>query len=164
MAIIRQMWSVKNLWASILLLLLISMGCKTAPQTLTLDQKEELISTIEQFNRAFSESDVPALESMVTENYKHTNGTSKAIDKASWFKYLIKRDKAVKGGELIINTYTLTELDIEYHGHSAIVSGKVYSSHTKDGTDMESEFRITNIWVYQDGSWKRAGFHDGKIN
>ncbi|MEX0315016.1 MAG: nuclear transport factor 2 family protein [Allomuricauda sp.] len=143
--------------------LLFSTGCKSDSPALTQAQEDALIPTIERFNNAFAQSDLVTLDGLVTDDYIHTNSTSKAITKESWFQYLNKRDKEIQTGTLVIKTYEMSDLNVEYHANSAIVTGKVSIMYTKEGKSAENEYRITNVWVFQDEGWKRAGFHDGKI-
>ncbi|PRX57678.1 nuclear transport factor 2 family protein [Flagellimonas meridianipacifica] len=122
-----------------------------------------LMTSIETFNKAFSEGDLKVLDSMTTANYLHTNGSSKVIGKKGWFNYLEKRSKRLQSGEIEVLNYKLDETKIEYFGNSAIVTGKV-SVKVKDSLgSKENKYRITNLWVYENETWKRAGFHDGKI-
>ncbi|WP_420602191.1 nuclear transport factor 2 family protein [Flagellimonas sp.] len=138
-------------------------GCEAKPHNLSKKQEKELVSSIEQFNTAFANSDVTVISSMITENYMHTNGTSEAIDKETWLKYIRKRNQEIESGVLVINNYKMGQLKIEFHASAAIATGKVNSSYTKEGVTRENEFRVTHLWVYEKGAWKRAGFHDGKI-
>ena len=125
--------------------------------------RDALLTSIETFNTAFSESDLAVLDSMTTSNYLHTNSSSQVIGKTDWFNYLEKRNKRVESGEIEILDYSLDETKIEYHGNSAIVTGRV-TVITKDSLETkQNQYRITNLWVYENGTWKRAGFHDGKI-
>ena len=122
-----------------------------------------MITSIEKFNIAFAQSDLKVLDSMTTANYLHTNSSSKAIGKKDWFNYLEKRNKQLESGAIEVLDYTLDETKIEYHGNSAIVTGRV-TVVTKDSIgSKKNQYRITNLWVYENGTWKRAGFHDGKI-
>ena len=45
----------------------------------------------------------------------------------------------------------------------AIVTAKISFSTIKLGEQKENEFRITNVQVKEEGTWKRAGFHDTRI-
>ena len=125
--------------------------------------KEKLLNTIKKFNRAFQEGNNAVLESMVTENYLHTNGNSKSIGKKDWFNYLSKRENEIKSENLEVIEYKLDEMEMEFYGNMAIVTGKIVVSNKRKGEIQENEYRITNIWVNESGNWKRAGFHDGKI-
>lgn len=125
--------------------------------------KEQLLQAIEQFNEAFRDADVVSLSSLITENYVHTNSTSKAIGKADWLNYMSQREAAIASGSLTVIDYKMNEVDIQYYGKTALVTGKVVVS-TKEKEELRTnEYRITNVWVNQNGKWKRAGFHDGKI-
>ncbi|MEM9077792.1 MAG: nuclear transport factor 2 family protein [Bacteroidota bacterium] len=137
--------------------------CMLSCQTEKKVDHESLKTAIETFNRAFSKGDLVVLDSMITPNYLHTNSSSKVIGKESWFNYLEKRNKRLESGEIEVLDYTLDETKIEYHGNSAIVTGRV-TVMTKDSLGTkQNQYRITNLWVYENGKWKRAGFHDGKI-
>ncbi|AUP78023.1 nuclear transport factor 2 family protein [Flavivirga eckloniae] len=123
----------------------------------------QLMESIDKFNKAFQEGHVKVLESMITENYLHTNGNLKSIRKNDWINYLSKREKEIQSGALEVIEYKLEETEIELHGNTAIVTGKVTVSNKRNNDIKKNEYRITNIWVYESGAWKRAGFHDGKI-
>lgn len=119
--------------------------------------------TLEKFNNAFARGNLEVLDALTTENYLHTNSNSKAITKDEWFNYLRKRNQQLKSGAIRILDYEFTEQQIEFHGTTAIVTGKVNVISKDSLGAQESQYRVTNIWVYEDGLWKRAGFHDGKI-
>nr|WP_298994462.1 nuclear transport factor 2 family protein [uncultured Allomuricauda sp.] len=145
---------------SILVLISIChLGCE--PKN-SVDQ-DALMTSIEKFNKAFSEGDLNILDSMTTTNYLHTNSSSKVIGKKDWFNYLEKRSKRLQSGEIEVLDYKLDETKVEYHGNSAIVTGKVTVKVKDSLGSKENQYRITNLWVYENGTWKRAGFHDGKI-
>lgn len=125
--------------------------------------KETLTETLEKFNQAFKEGNTTVLQSMITDNYTHTNGNSKSIGKEDWLNYLRKRENDIQTGNLEILVYAMEELEITYHNNVAIVTGKILASSKRENDVTENEYRITNIWVFKSGHWKRAGFHDGKI-
>lgn len=125
--------------------------------------KEELLKTIQEFNKAFQNGNVNVLGSMITENYLHTNGSSKSITKKDWLNYLRKREKEIESGTLEVISYEMDEVKIEFYDNAAIVTGRVRVSNKRNEEVQKNEYRITNIWVNKSGNWKRAGFHDGKI-
>ena len=124
---------------------------------------EALRERIDQFNTAFKNGDVKVLESMITDNYLHTNSNSKAIRKKDWVAYLHKRKKELASGELEVNNYKMEETEIELFDDVAIVTGKISFSSKRAEEQKENVIRITNIWVKEEGLWKRAGFHDTRI-
>ena len=125
--------------------------------------KEDLLTALSRFNTAFEEADVEVLQSMITDNYIHTNSSSKAIRKEDWLNYLKKRSESISSEELVITNYEMGEVEIEIHGTTAIVTGKISVSSTTGEGSRDNEYRITNVWVNENGEWKRAGFHDTKI-
>ncbi len=124
---------------------------------------QDLQQAVNEFNNAFKEGNVNKLSSMITQNYLHTNATSKPIDKETWISYLNKRRTEIETKKLIVHTYEMTEVAVRQYDDIAIISAKIVTSSSKDGKVNDNEYRVTNIWVKQDGLWKRAGFHDGKI-
>ena len=126
--------------------------------------KENLLIAIAKFNKAFQEGNVVVLESMITENYLHTNGNSKSINKKDWINYLRNREREIKTGNLEVIMHKIDEMEIEIYGDMAIVTGKITVSSKKKEEIQKNEYRITNVWINETGDWKRAGFHDGKIN
>lgn len=138
-------------------------GCKSKCNKGSL-KKDELATTIDQFNLAFQKGDVETLETMITDNYIHTNGTSKAIDKKQWLNYLKKREQDIISGKLEVVDYNMSEISMEFHCNTAIVTAKVKVATKTDEELKETAFRVTNLWVNNSGTWQRAAFHDGKIN
>ncbi len=131
-----------------------------APKT---GSEKELRSAIEKFNTAFQEGNVELLSSMITDDYSHTNGTSKMIGRDVWLNYLKKRAKDIEAGKIKVLAYTMDELDIQLLQNSAIVTARIQVETQQQDTVVQNAYRVTNIWTFQDGKWKRAGFHDGKI-
>ena len=148
-------------WSRIVLLTFILGLCHCKNQNPP--KSEELLAAIDTFNIAYVKGDLTTLDSLTTENYLHTNSSSRVIGKTDWFTYLNKRSERLNSGDLRVLDYALEQTKIEFHGSSAIITGRV-TVITKDrmGT-TKNQYRITNLWVYENGRWKRAGFHDGKI-
>ena len=147
------------------LLVMLFQSCSTGTkENLCSDQeKEKLLTRVEQFNSAFRNGEAEKLKSMITKNYIHTNGKSKAIRKYDWVSYLQKRKEEISSGDLIVSNYLMDETEMEIYGDMAIVTAKISFSSVRAHEQKENEFRITNIWVQERGIWKRAGFHDTRI-
>lgn len=147
-----------------LILFIVVHSCKTeTSHNLDSSDEEKLKERIEELNLAFKECDIQQLKSLITKNYLHTNGNSRVIRREKWIAYLEKRNLEINSGNLVVNTYDMKEVDIEIYDDMAIVTGKIATSFIKSGEHQEIEHRITNIWVKEEGKWKRAGFHDGRI-
>ncbi len=125
---------------------------------------EALPQALDQFNEAFAEGDPEVLGMFITEDYVHTNGTSKAIGRAAWLGYLARRYDDLQAGRLEILSYEMDEVEIVDLGETAIVTGRVRVSSRTEAGVQNNTYRVTHLWVKDAGRWKRAGFHDGKIN
>ncbi len=125
--------------------------------------QETLVLAVKNFNEAFERGDVERLDQLITENYVHTNGSWKAFGKNEWLEYMRKRRARIDSGELQLSTYRMDDLNIEMHKTSAFVTGKIVMEGTENGESFKKEIRVSNFWVNKDGQWKRAGFHDTRI-
>ena len=141
------------------------MGCvvEKTEEVDTEKLKGKLTESIQRFNEAFQKGNIEVLESLITKNYIHTNGNSKSIGKREWLNYLEKRNQDIESGNLEITSYEMDELELEYYDKAAIVTGRIQVSSIHNNQAQHKEYRVTNIWVYEAGTWKRAGFHDGVI-
>ncbi len=155
----------KSIYIFYFLGLIFMSSCSTNTSSVpgSIQEKEKLLERIEQFNSAFKNGDVEKLESMITDNYLHTNSNSKPIRKKDWIAYLQNRRNELASGELTVDNYKMDETEIEIYSDMAIVTAKISFSSTRSGEQKENEIRITNIWVKEGGFWKRAGFHDTRI-
>lgn len=137
-------------------------SCST--KDVTLANQASLTEAINTFNNAFAKGDIETLTSMIADEYKHTNGTSKAIVAKDWLNYLRKRNKDLQSKDLIVHSYDMDQIEMVLYGAAAIVTGRIQTSSTSKGVLKENKYRVTHVWVYENHRWKRAGFHDGKIN
>lgn len=146
-------------------LLLFRLACK-APQQRQPSQEEvkaELREAIDAFNRAFAEADTSQLKTMLTEDYQHSNSYYEAIGKNTWLEYVGQRKADLDSGEMELLNYALDQEQIQVIGNTGILSGRI-RVESRLGTDTtEAAYRITNVWIKEEGKWKRAAFHDGRI-
>ena len=77
--------------------------------------------------------------------------------------YLQKRKGQLKSGQLQIEKYQLSERRLDIHNKSAVLSGVIETKGVLNGTGFVRKIRVTNFWIKEDGQWKRAGFHDSRI-
>ena len=124
---------------------------------------EELQQALILFNKAFEVGDVLTLEQMITESYVHTNSSWKSFGKETWLGYMKSRKALLESGELVLSRYEMQEQSIEMLDGSAIVTGKFVMEGEEKGVAFRKEIRVTNFWTIDQGKWKRAGFHDTRI-
>jgi len=125
--------------------------------------KTELKEAINVFNQAFAEADTSLLRYMLTDDYQHSNSYYEAIGKETWLEYVGQRKADLDSGEMELLDYGMDQEQIQLIGNTGILSGRI-SVKSRLATDtMSATYRITNVWVKEDGKWKRAAFHDGRI-
>ena len=57
----------------------------------------------------------------------------------------------------------MDEVDVQFYGDMAIVTGRVSASTRINDEVRNSAYRVSHVWVLEGEDWKRAGFHDGRI-
>jgi hypothetical protein len=128
-------------------------------------QKEilSLQNTLEVFNTAFKEGNLPLLDSLTTNDYMHTNGDDRAISKERWINYLENRSNDIASGVLKVDKYQLLEQEIKMYENSALVTGLIITSGFTNGSPFNHQIRVSNFWIKENNTWKRAGFHDTRV-
>ncbi len=142
-----------------LILIFTGVAC-TAP---TNDATEELSQSLKIFNEAFAAADTATLASMITEEYSHMNGTSGPYSRDEWLGYVAGQRQKLIDGQLTIEAYEMDDISITFYERSAVVTGQVSTTGAEGGSRFDKRFMVTHLWVLEDGRWKRAGFHDGRI-
>lgn len=123
-----------------------------------------LEQSMQTFNEAFQEGNLQVLDSLTTDSYTHTNSSDRAFGKERWFNYLENRTKDIDSGRLKIDKYQLLEKEVTLYGDAAVVTGLILNTGFNRGEPFSSQIRISNFWIKEEGTWKRAGFHDTRIN
>jgi Domain of unknown function (DUF4440) len=116
------------------------------------------------FNAAFARGDAPALDTLLTGDYLHTNGgTGSVLDKSRWLEYIRARRTELASGRLRVTRYEASAVTIRWHGAAAVVGCRVVSEGSRDGTPFAARLQVTQFWVRSGGQWRRAAFHDSPI-
>ncbi len=143
------------------LLLMVILGCQHTTEKGT---EEDLLTTLNKFNTAFAEGDLDFLDRHTTSNYQHTNNSNKAFGKTAWFEYLASRKEDLDNGVLRLERYAMSEIDVQLYQNSALITGLVYTKGNHYSEAFDRQLRVTHLWVFQEGTWKRAGFHDTPVD
>jgi hypothetical protein len=126
--------------------------------------RRALARAVEAFSAAFLRADVATLDTMLAENYVHTNGgTGSVLDKAGWLEYIRSRRAELASGRLRVTRYESSAVTIRWHGDAAVVSSRVASAGMRDGAPFASRLQVTQVWVRSGAQWRRAAFHDSPL-
>ena len=146
--------------AYFLIIFSVFISCQSQTKT---RHEESLNRAIDQFNEAFKTVDLATLNQMTTEQYSHTNGSSAPVNKSNWFNYLKKRKKQIDSGELQILQYDFKEIQYRIYENSAFVTGVIEIAGSMDTIEFKRRIRVSHFWINENDQWKRAGFHDSRI-
>ncbi|MEM7765024.1 MAG: nuclear transport factor 2 family protein [Pseudomonadota bacterium] len=130
----------------------------------SLTVERQLRLAIDRLGQAFQRRDRNSLEPMLTRDYLHINGDSGTVlDRARWLEWIDSEQHALRGRQLTIDRYNISDVEIRLHGSSAFVTGVVVTAGTRNGQPFMRQLRVSNFWVLTDGQWRRAGFHDAVL-
>lgn len=120
--------------------------------------------TLGAFNAAFLQADAEVLDTLLADEYVHTNGgTGSVLDKARWLEYIRSRRAELASGRLRVDRYQSSGVTIRWHGDAAVVSSLVVSVGSRDGKPFATRLQVTQVWVRSGGQWRRAAFHDSPL-
>ncbi len=123
----------------------------------------EVLARVVEFGEAFVAADVEGLGEMLTDDYVHSGPTGSVRTKQEWLRWITTRREAIDSGAFRMDTYENDQLLVRIHGDTAIVSGRNSATGIRDGQPFSWRIRFTNVWVKQEGQWRRAAFHDSRI-
>jgi ketosteroid isomerase-like protein len=148
--------------ALLILLCICSLGQESSPVSVD-DSRREIENAVGRFSKAFVEADVSILNTLLSEDYIHTNSTGSALNKQQWLEYIKTRRADLEAGRLEIESYENKDLRIRVYGESAIVTGANVAKGKREGKPFVTQLRFTHLWIKQSGQWKRAAFHDSPV-
>lgn len=123
-----------------------------------------LHAALEAFGGAFRAGDADALDSLLADDYVHTNGGSGTVlDKRQWLDYVRQRGLDLEQGRLRVDRYDTSNVVVRWHPAAAVVSSQVTSEGVQSGRAFVSRLQVTQIWVWQANRWRRAAFHDSPL-
>lgn len=118
---------------------------------------------VQEFADAYRTADLDTLDDMIAGQYSHINNGGAPIGRKAWLDWnRMRADKFASGAWKPVS-YSITDVAITLpagHNDVAIVTGRARSKEIHDGEIVRSDLRFTNLWMAENGVWKRAAFHD----
>ncbi len=127
-------------------------------------REAEILARVAEFGDAFMAADADKLSDMLTDDYVHSGPTGRVRTKQEWLSWIATRRDAMDSGAFRFDTYENDEFIVRIHGDTAIVSARNRATGLRDGQPFSFRIRFTNVWVKQEGQWRRAAFHDSRIS
>jgi ketosteroid isomerase-like protein len=100
-----------------------------------------------QWMQAYAKGDLEFLEKHMSEDYVGTFPDGTVLDKKGEIE-------AVKSGAVKIAEMTPKEMAVRIYGNAAVITGQSHIEAVVGGQAMSSDFRFTDVWIAQDGSWR----------
>lgn len=110
---------------------------------------DDLQTLDHQVEAAVVAKDLPFLESILAEDFRFVHGTGRVDSKAPWLDSL-------RTGRASSASRTVSELDVEPHGDTALTSGRI-SVVSSDGRPYS--IRFARAYVRRDNRWRLVSHH-----
>ncbi len=118
--------------------------------------ERDLRARIDELNNAFARCDVDALDGLLSDKYRHTDGGDIPLTKSQWLAHVgLPTDNAC----VQLGNHATGGLDIVITGDTAIVTGHTCTVESDNGERISIGRQFTSFWRLERGSWKRAAFH-----
>ena len=126
--------------------------------------RASLDRAVTEFGAAFARADTAGLDTLLTDDYVHTNGgTASVLDKARWLAYVGGRRAELESGRLRLDRYETSGMTVQWNPPVAVVLAQVTSEGVRDGRTFTSRVQVTQVWLHRGGRWRRAAFHDSPL-
>jgi ketosteroid isomerase-like protein len=100
-----------------------------------------------QWMQAYVNGDLDFLEKHMSEDYVGTFPDGSVLDRKGEIE-------AVKSGAVTISEMTPKQMNVRVYGNSAVITGQSHIEAVVAGQPMSADFRFTDVWIVQGGSWR----------
>jgi ketosteroid isomerase-like protein len=128
-------------WIALLLFTAAAVTISAAPPP-------DVHAAIRHYREALKSKDLPALESIWTDDYLFINGHGQLRTKAD-------RIADIRSGASSIDSITHEEAPIvKTHGKTTLVLSRVTIVGTYSGHKVAHDFRSLHVWINEEGQWR----------
>jgi len=121
------------------------------------ENSEQQIATLsDQEIQAYLKADTGFMEKYFADDYTAIHGDSRLYTKA-------QEIENYKSGALKYESIDVRERKIRAYGDTAVVIWLVSSKGTYGGKSFSGDFRVTDVWVKQNGNWKFVAFQVTRV-
>ncbi|MGH7597056.1 MAG: nuclear transport factor 2 family protein [bacterium] len=128
-----------------------------------LQHEQEIRKLLDEFAQAFAQVDTAVLQSLIADDYVHTNLTGEVLNKAQWLERAKMRRADISAGKTKIEHYSYDDIRIRIYDNTAVVTGQATTLGLQEGKEFKSNLRFTNVRVKREGRWQRVAFHDSNV-
>ena len=110
------------------------------------------------FGEAWLQADVKTLDSLLAREYTHTDVTGKVLHRAEWLADAGNAQKWLRGNAGGASpAIDFDDVKVQVIGHAAVITGG-NTIRPADSKLTLLKLRFTQVWIKQDGQWKRRFF------
>lgn len=117
----------------------------------------EILKLEEQLRLAMCNSDLPTLDSLLSEQLIFTNHLGQVISKSDDMNS--HRNKI-----FVIDSILLSDSNVINLGNCAVVTAQAYISGSYNGEPASGKFRFTRVWANAGDGWKVVSGHSCLIS
>ena len=114
--------------------------------------EEELMELEKAWAAAYVAADVKMLERLEADEWICTTAKGEVFNKADDIR-------EVADGSFKATSFEMSDLKVQVHGDTAIVTGRQTEKATYKGEDVSAVHRITDVWLFRDGRWQAIASH-----
>jgi ketosteroid isomerase-like protein len=151
------------------LLLTFAVSSFVAGQTISRESKkskrleQEIRQTIQEFDTAVSTGNVQKVESLIADEYLHTDIYGKIQDKNSWLATWLKPLAAdLKAGKYSWEIYRSDDIQVNIFSDGVAVAVGRWTLKRSDNPESLAG-RFTHVWVKNKKGWQRAAYQATSI-
>ncbi|MTW13253.1 DUF4440 domain-containing protein [Pseudoduganella eburnea] len=110
---------------------------------------EQLVRQADAWDKAIIRKDSAAIAANMAEDFRQISARGDLAGKAAFLEVIMSP-------RLVINPYTVEDMDVRFYGDVALVSGSTRMTGSWDGKPFGSHYRYVDVYVRKDGQWRVA--------
>lgn len=101
------------------------------------------------WDAAIIRKDLPAVAANMAPDFRHIRDNGAVSDGAGFLGF-------IGSPKLVINPYTVDDLDVRLYGDAALLSGTTRMTGSYDGAPFKAHYRYIDVYIKRDGQWRVA--------
>lgn len=115
--------------------------------------EQELADRGQRWARAELAGDAVALDALAARDLHLVGPVGFVLDRSQWV------NRYQQPGGLRLHSLEWTDTTVRRYGDTAVVIGVQTQQGSYGGNPADGRFRVTQVWVREDGAWKLASLH-----
>ena len=134
----------------------LSLGLQAQDHEAQARSEQELRKLEKEWDQAIVTRDIPALEGILGDDFEFIDFAGNVHSKADIIE-------GVKTSKATIEPFETEDLHVRVYGATAILTGRFTQKAVYEGKTYSGQFRYTDVYVKQGGSWRAVSAHASRI-